>query len=162
MKALTRFFVGHPMLLGAAAVTLLVIAATGWYLGSPLLIRTFTDEPLPSAPAASERVLARGELRSVDAGHNGKGSVRLIELGGRRLVRLEDVAITNAPDIHVYLSRESGGKWSESTSLYLGALKATNGSFNYEIPVGMTVADYRSVVFWCRNFGVLITWADFG
>ena len=161
MKALTRFFVGHPMLLGAASVTLLVIAATGWYLASPLLIRTFSDEPLPSAPAASERVLARGELRFVDAVHNGKGPVRLIELGGRRLVRFEEVTITNAPDIHVYLSRESGGKWSESTSLYLGALKATNGSFNYAVPAGMTVADYRSVVVWCRNFGVLITWADF-
>ena len=149
------------MLLGAAAVTLLVIAATGWYLGSPLLIRTFADEPLPSAPAASERVLARGELRFVDAAHNGKGTVRLIELGGRRLVRFEEVTITNAPDIHVYLSRESGGKWSEATSTYLGALKATNGSFNYEVPADMTFADYRSVVVWCRNFGVLITWTDF-
>ena len=41
-----------------------------------------------------------------------------------------------------------------------GALKATNGSFNYKVPAGMTVADYKSVVVWCRAFGVLITWAD--
>jgi len=49
--------------------------------------------------------------------------VRIIELGGQRFVRFEGVAITNAPDIHVYLSRESGGKWSEPATLYLGAAR---------------------------------------
>jgi hypothetical protein len=72
------------------------------------------------------------------------------------------VAITNAPDIHVYLSRETGGKWTESTSLYLGALKATNGSFNYDVPLNTDLSAYRSVVVWCRVFSVLITWADLG
>ncbi len=62
--------------------------------------------------------------------------------------------------MHVYLSRERGGAWSETTSLYLGPLKATNGSFNYEIPAGTDVAIYRSVVVWCRAFSVLVTWAD--
>jgi len=62
--------------------------------------------------------------------------------------------------VHVYLSRETGGSWDEGTSLYLGALKATNGSFNYELPATTDVASYRSVVVWCRAFRVLITWAD--
>ena len=57
-------------------------------------------------------------------------------------------------------ARESGGRWSETTSLYLGALKATNGSFNYELPPTADVASYQSVVVWCRAFRVLITWAD--
>lgn len=176
MVVVTRFFVGRPIRLGGFAVAVILAAGVGWYLGSPLLIRTYTNETLPAvtaataarastsgatnAPSAATRVLAQGELGYVDTVHNGKGPVRIIELGGQRFVRFEDVAITNAPDIHVYLSRESGGKWSESASLYLGALKATNGSFNYEIPAGMTVGDYKSVVVWCRAFGVLITWAD--
>ena len=46
--------------------------------------------------------------------------------------------------------------------LYLGALKATNGSFNYELPATVDVEIYRSVVVWCRAFRVLITWADLG
>jgi len=86
--------------------------------------------------------------------------VRIVDIGGQRFVRFEDVAITNAPDVHVYLSRETGGKWAETTSLYLGPLKATNGSFNYELPAGTDVAPYKSVVVWCRAFRVLITWAD--
>ena len=176
MATVTSFLAGHPVRAGAVVVALLVALSVGWYLGSPLFIRTYTNETLPAvsaataapaatspattAPTAVARVLAQGELRYVDTVHNGKGPVRIIELGGQRFVRFEDVAITNAPDIHVYLSRESGGKWSEAASIYLGALRATNGSFNYEVPAGMTVGDYKSVVVWCRAFGVLITWAD--
>lgn len=166
----------------AAIVGAIVLVAIGWYLGSPLFIRTTANEALPTAvataaPTASgaataaasapvppveptPRVVARGELQYVDPLHNGKGPVSLLQLSSGPLVRFENVAITNAPDIHVYLSRETGGKWSESTSLYLGALKATNGSFNYDVPLTTDLAAYRSVVVWCRAFSVLITWAD--
>jgi hypothetical protein len=183
MGRLRAFFGGHPDRIGGAAAAVVIAAAGAWYLGSPLFIRTYTNEALPIAsPAPSTpdtasptaagtatptpalertRVLASGELNFVDAIHNGKGPVRIIEVtpGASRFVRFEDVAITNAPDVHVYLSRESGGKWSEATSLYLGPLKATNGSFNYELGQADLTA-YRSVVVWCRAFSVLITWAD--
>ncbi|MDQ2952386.1 MAG: DM13 domain-containing protein [Chloroflexota bacterium] len=162
----------------AAVIAASVLAAAGWYLGSPLFIRTTVNEPVPTlatsratlAPGATPltvisaetltRVIAHGELQYVDAQHNGKGTVVLIRIGVQHFLRFEDVAITNAPDVHVYLSRERGGAWSETTSLYLGPLKATNGSFNYEIPAGTDVAIYRSVVVWCRAFSVLVTWAD--
>ncbi len=173
-----------PTWRAAAIVSALLIAAAAWYLGSPLFIRTTLNEELPAATAAPVRtaaaigevataaasaaqtavtgpvVLAEGQLQFVDSIHNGKGPVRLIRLGDQRLLRFEDVAITNAPDVHVYLSRETGGKWSESTSLYLGALKATNGSFNYDIPPSADLSLYKSVVVWCRAFSVLVTWAD--
>lgn len=171
----------------AAVLVAVLIAGAAWYLGSPLFIRTTLEEALPTltprpapaptaatgaaqsaAPAtqaataapAAPVVLAQGELGFVDQLHNGKGPVRIVRVGDQRLVRFESVAITNAPDIHVYLSREIGGKWAESTSLYLGALKATNGSFNYDIPAAADLSLYKSVVVWCRAFSVLITWAD--
>jgi hypothetical protein len=166
----------------AAVASALLIAVIAWYLGSPLFIRTTANEAIPS-PAAiasatssastpplgatpatqtdpSPTVLARGELQFVDSLHNGKGPVMLLRIGDQRLLRFENVAITNAPDVHVYLSRETGGKWTESTSLYLGALKATNGSFNYDIPANADLTPYKSVVVWCRAFAVLVTWAD--
>jgi Electron transfer DM13 len=162
----------------AAAVAAVLIIVIAWYLGSPLFIRTTANEPDPTpavargtlAPSvtplavisaeALTSVIARGELQYVDALHNGTGEVRLERVVVTRFLRFEDVAITNAPDVHVYLSRETGGRWTESTSLYLGALKATNGSFNYEIPAGTDLAPYRSVVVWCRAFAVLVTWAE--
>ena len=176
VNGLAQGFVGHPIRLAGALVAFTAVAAIVWYLGSPLFVRTYTNEalpqtfpttqqgaaPQPSATAApsSSGPLASGELGFVDALHNGKGPVRIVDVGGQRFLRFEDVAISNAPDVHVYLSRETGGKWSEATSLYLGALKATNGSFNYELPASADLASYRSVVVWCRAFRVLITWAD--
>jgi electron transfer DM13 len=177
MAPVATFFSGHPLRIGGAAVAVLLVAGLAWYLASPLFVRTYTNEALPapatsiataqptaaataaSAPAGP-RVLAMGELGYVDSIHNGTGPVRIVEVGGQRFVRFEDVAITNAPDVHVYLSRETGGKWADATSLYLGALKATNGSFNYELPAAADLSGYRSVVVWCRAFRVLITWAD--
>ena len=173
-----------PAWRAAAVVAAIAIAGTAWYLGSPLFIRTTLNEALPSvAPAVTAAataaatgaaqatgatqtaasgltVLMQGELQFVDNAHNGKGPVRVVKVGDQRILRFEDVAITNAPDVHVYLSRETGGKWAEATSLYLGALKATNGSFNYDIPANVDLSAYKSVVVWCRAFAVLVTWAD--
>ncbi len=39
-------------------------------------------------------------------------------------------------------------------------MKATNGSFNYEVPAAVDLSQYKSVVVWCRAFTTLITWAD--
>jgi electron transfer DM13 len=160
-------------LIGGSVV---LLGAAGWYLGSPLFIRTTVIEAPPSAavrpastvagasapaPAtvAAPVTLARGELQYVDAIHNGKGTVVLLLTGDGTVLRFDDVAITNAPDVHVYLSTGTGGAWSEATSLYLGPLKATNGSFNYAVPA-TDVSRYKSVVVWCRQFSVLVTWAD--
>src|SRR5437870_1213459 len=177
MAAVTTFFSGHPVRIGGAAAAILVLAGLAWYLGSPLFVRTYTNEALPApttsgattratvvasaTPApASPRILSMGELGYVDSIHNGKGPVRIVEVGGQLFVRFEDVAITNAPDVHVYLSRETGGRWVETTSLYLGDLKATNGSFNYELPAGTVVVPFKSVAVWCRAFRVLLTRAQ--
>ena len=152
------------------------LAALAWYLGSPLFIRTTVYEAPPSAapvaPVASLTTvtaaptavgpvtLASGELGRVDALHNGTGTVLLVRSEDMAVVRFENVAITNAPDVHVYLSPETGGKWSDATSVYLGPLKATNGSFNYAVPASVDLSQARSVVVWCRQFSVLVTWSD--
>ncbi len=86
--------------------------------------------------------------------------MRVIETAGLRVLRFESVTITNAPDVRIYLSRDTGGKYSAANTIDLGALKATSGSFIYEIPVGADLSAYRSVVVWCRAFSVLVTWAD--
>ena len=179
VRGIGRSFSAHPAWLASALLTLAALSAIVWYLASPLFVRTYMNEALPSpappqntafpsttgvlseaSPTVGPRVLRSGELGFVDAIHNGKGPVRIIDVGGRRFVRFDDVMLTNAPDVHVYLSRETGGRWDERTSLYLGALKATNGSFNYELPATTDEASYQSVVVWCRAFRVLITWAD--
>jgi hypothetical protein len=163
----------------ALALVLVGASAFGWWTISPLFLTTTLHEDLPmratptaapsATPAATNastaapagpKVLAMGQLQRVDDLHRGTGPVSLVELDGKTFLRFEGVAIQNGPDLHVYLARGSGGAYDGGRDLYLGALKATNGSFNYELPAGTSVADYRSVVVWCRAFTVLFTWAD--
>lgn len=172
-----------------AGVAALAIAggAFAWWTISPLFLTTSLSEttreataqvttapraaaaPTAGATAAptaaatgapTALLLSRGELQRVDDVHHGMGPVLLLELEGKRFVRFDNVAIQNGPDLHVYLARGAGGAYDGSRDLYLGALKATNGTFTYDLPAGTRTADYRSVVVWCRAFSVLFTWAD--
>jgi hypothetical protein len=163
---------------GALAVAVLGAAGFGWWTLSPFFLTTTLNEDLPVratasvAPAASlatptgaatpagPKVIAMGQLQRVDDLHRGTGPVTLVEVDGKTFVRFENVAIQNGPDLHVYLGRGMGGAYDGDRDLYLGTLKATNGSFNYELPAGTAVSDYKSVVVWCRAFTVLFTWAD--
>ncbi len=174
---LTRLRANRPAQ-AALAGMLVAAGAFGWWTISPLFLKSTLNEELPVrasptvAPTASvsttavtpapagAKILATGQLQRLDDLHRGSGPVTLVELDGKTFVRFENVAIQNGPDLHVYLARGMGGAYDGGRDLYLGALKATNGSFNYELPAGTAVADYKSVVVWCRAFTVLFTWAD--
>lgn len=167
----------------AVAVLAIGGGAFAWWTISPLFLTTTLNErtleatvtfaraaspaPIPrattgAAPSVAPvaRLLGRGELQRVDDLHQGKGPVVLFELDGKLVLRFEEVTIQNGPDLHVYLGRGMGGAYDGSNDLYLGTLKATIGTFTYELPAGTSAADYKSVVVWCRAFSVLFTWAD--
>ncbi len=122
------------------------------------LVATTAPDTAPSrAPRASDRVLTVGRFE--DAEHETSGGVRLIELAdGRRFVRLEGLASSDGPDLHVWLSDQlSGGEWGsydDGRHVALGELKATHGNQNYEIPANADLAGLRSVVIWCDRFNV--------
>lgn len=137
---------------------------------------TSTPAPLPSAtvPAATAlaptpaptpastlpRVLRRGALAGADAFHFGRGEVLLIEApDGKRTLRLQDLSVRNGPDLFVYLTPQPE---SVANAVNLGALKATDGSFNYEVPAGIDAATLAHAVIWCRQFGVLFASAPLG
>ena len=159
-------------LLLAAAVAVPVVA----YVVVPLFVRSTLVEALPSATAAAPATsgvtassgttpaaqptpvtLAKGDLVRVSAVDFGSGVVRVVQVGSDRFLRFEDVEIAGAPDMYVYLSDRADGK--PGTFVDLGKLKATNGSFNYPIPASVDLGGIRSVVVWCRQFTVTVTYA---
>ena len=50
-----------------------------------------------------------------------------------------------------------GGGGAQTMFVDLGRLKAFKGSQNYAVPAGVDIAQYKSVVIWCEQFGVLIS-----
>jgi hypothetical protein len=119
-----------------------------------------TDPVDPGTPAPEPRrdqTLASGEFE--DAEHDTSGRVEVLELAdGRRFVRFENLASSDGPDLHVWISdRRSGGDWGsydDGRYLKLGELKATHGNQNYEIPGSADLDGLKSVVIWCDRFNV--------
>ncbi len=90
--------------------------------------------------------------------HYGKGKVSVY----RELVHLEaDFEVGPGPKFHVYLVPDAAvmpsTKVAQTMFVDLGRLKAFKGSQNYPVPAGVNLADYKSVVIWCEQFGVLIS-----
>ena len=99
-----------------------------------------------------------GQFKGADDFHFGRGRASLVQTSnGRYSLRFEGFSVRNGPDLYVYLSPRPDG-YAEG-SLELGRLKATDGNFNYDVPVGSDPSRYRSVVVWCKQFAVLFAWA---
>ena len=95
-----------------------------------------------------------GEFRGTDEFHFARGQASLIETSpGQYVLRFEDFSVRNGPGLYVYLSPDADRYTGNSRQL--GKLKATDGSFNYEIPAGTDISQFKSVVIWCKPFGVL-------
>jgi hypothetical protein len=176
----------HPLRAAAVLVPTIALALTvGWYLASPLVLSTTIDEPAPiaaattspSLPASSSpravpatpavspsptpaRLALAGAFRGSDEFHFGRGTARLIETSpGSFVLRLEEFAVRNGPDLYVYLSPAVDGYAVDA--IELGRLKADTGNQNYAVPAGTlddpTVA--ASVVIWCKQFSHLFATA---
>jgi hypothetical protein len=111
--------------------------------------------------AAARQVAARGAFihaNPSDPIHYGKGDVTVY----RDLVHLEaNFEVGPGPKYHVYLVPERDVKpdtdVAKTMFVDLGRLRAFKGSQNYELPEGVDLGKYSSVVIWCEQFGVLIS-----
>jgi len=131
------------------------------YVIVPSFVRSTIVEDLPAdargASPATVETLRQGELVRINAADYGRGVVRIVGIDGDSFLRFENVDIAGAPDMYVYLSDRTDGQ--PGTFVDLGKLKATNGSFNYPIPASVDTKTVRSVVVWCRQFRVTVTYA---
>ena len=119
--------------------------------------------PAPNTSASTPAVttdpvvLGFGNFKSQE--HQTSGTAQLLELpDGSRVLRLENLASSDGPDVKVWLSSlEAGGDWYKYRSgryVDLGAIKATHGNQNYVIPSGVDLSGLSSVVLWCDRFSV--------
>ncbi|MGQ4526685.1 DM13 domain-containing protein [Dermabacteraceae bacterium P13136] len=106
----------------------------------------------PAAPAGPV-TLTQGEFTSLE--HKTSGTAKIVELpDGSRVLRLENLASSDGPDLKVIVTGKSGGYESLKKADYtsLGALKATHGNQNYALPAGFDIKNAASVLIWCERF----------
>ena len=132
-----------------------LVAAVSWaayYAISPIFIHIEANEALPGA---QKNTSATAPVVST-IGHPASGTARVVQAEGATYVRYENFQTINGPDIYVYLSKDLDAK----DFIDLGKVRATEGNINYEIPREVNVADYKYVLTWCKQFGVLFNYAD--
>jgi hypothetical protein len=121
--------------------------------------------PDPSSQESAEiapgvRILGAGTFADRDQVHRGSGRAILGQTpGGASFLRFESFAVTNGPDLHVFLSRAVRPTSHDEVhdGIYVGKLKASEGAFNYELPSGADLAGTKSVVVYCVPFRVIFT-----
>lgn len=131
-----------------------------WYLASPLWIDREVNEPLVGAAALTP--VSSGSFRDADSAHRGSGTATVFAApDGSAVLRLTEFEVTNGPDLEVWLSASPDPQESSDVSdapwLSLGQLKGNIGDQNYSIPAGTNLDDFKSVVIWCEQFGVLFS-----
>jgi Electron transfer DM13 len=128
-------------------------------------VNNSVDEPMDQVQQQTQdnaatitNALRTGSFVGVGDGiHNAEGTAKVIPLqDDSNILRLEDLRVTNGPDLYVYLATDK----SASDFLSLGKLKANNGNQNYDIPRETDLTKYDTVLIWCRPFSVLFGSAE--
>ncbi|MGB7418030.1 MAG: DM13 domain-containing protein [Erythrobacter sp.] len=146
----------------ALALTHALALAGGFALGVYFLpILTAPDAPdadllASEAEAASFSAELTRDLAGSDALHWGEGT---ISISAERVVHQGELA--PGPDYRVYLTREfvedeASFEAVKADALDLGPVKTFDG-FLLNVPAGVNIEDYDTVVVWCESFGEFIT-----
>jgi hypothetical protein len=169
-----------------AAIIVAAIAVPALaYAVSPFFINTTVNEPAPVATSddvtnqegsmeekggemadkgdsmTKDEPAMADEISGIFVGvgdgiHDASGVAKIIATGGSSALRLEDFRSTNGPDLYVYLSTDN----QASDFVELGRLKGNIGNQNYEIPEGIDLSKYDTVLIWCKQFSVLFGSAE--
>jgi hypothetical protein len=125
---------------------------------TPLQPQSQPQNVTSTATNARQDTLRTGSFVGVGDGiHNAEGMAKVLPLqDGGNILRLENLHVTNGPDLYVYLATDR----SASDFVSLGKLKANNGNQNYDIPTETDLTKYDTVLIWCRPFSVLFGSAE--
>jgi Electron transfer DM13 len=148
--------------LGAYLLTAVVVGA---YLGRSTILDDEVNErvvrvsPPRGGRGRCERrprnvLLGRGSFEPVAHSVTGRATTIRPAAGGRVLT-LTGFEVDNGPDLRVYLVAGPARTESEVDDFEdLGALKGNKGNQQYDIPRGLDLGRYTTVVIWCRAFSV--------
>jgi hypothetical protein len=108
-------------------------------------------------------VVYLGEFAGL-GGHEGEGSAIVEQFSdGSAVLRLEGFAVTEGPDLYVYLVSAAEPETSDDFGDYvdLGLLASAEGNQTYLIPSDVNLEQYHSAVIYCLAYDVLFARVTF-
>ncbi|MEM9573547.1 MAG: DM13 domain-containing protein [Pseudomonadota bacterium] len=117
----------------------------------------------PAAFAQSAAVSVASELPSgtfIKKKKKLKGAWEVVQRGDKTFIVFDDdFRAANGPDLKIFLSPQTvadvTGKTAINGAINIGELKATKGTQEYEVPAGVNLADFNSVLVHCEAYSVL-------
>lgn len=107
-------------------------------------------EPADDPGLTGGSILAQGVF-SGSRNYQVSGSAKLVDQGGKKILRLEDFSSSSGPDLKVYLATDVNA----SQFISLGRLKSISGNQNYDISGMPNLGQYPFALIWCEQFGAL-------
>ncbi len=103
----------------------------------------------------AENVLASGKFVTI-GDHTTSGTAEVFQKDNLTYIRLaNDFFTQKGPDLKVLLHKQDNPQsYDQGDYVLLGNLKNLKGTQVYEIPEGMVLDEYASVVVWCQKFNV--------
>lgn len=122
------------------------------------------EETMSSAQSPEE--YSNGRFSELDAVHWARGTATIYELAdGSALLRFDEFAVRNGPDLQVLLSSSIDPTGMEDVlspplnGFSLGPLKGTEGNQNYALPPEFDLSLAQSVVIYAEPFDVIMSFA---
>ena len=137
------------------------LAATILSAGSALA-PTLAEQGGNDAQAASETLYSGVWTKK---SFKSSGDWSIVREGGKTLVNLSaDFKTRDAPDLKIFLSplaaADATGKNATNGSIMVAPLSSNAGAQTYEIPAGVDLADYKSILIHCEAYAKLWSAAD--
>ncbi len=124
------------------------------------------EQPTPVLRDA--QAIRFGQFSDLDALRLAKGDVTLYRSAdGSLLLRFDNFAGTNAPDLGVYLSGNEAPKLATDLDVTgasrfpVGPLKGSKGNQQFNIPKDLQLARYKSVVIYSDSLQLVYAYATF-
>lgn len=164
---------GLKNMVGTAVATSTVAAerANSTTGSSSTIAANTATQPTTAAPAAppgatakittAAQVFGKGEFTKIDAIHYARGTATVgVSADGKKVLRFDNFTSNQGPDLRVYLGTRPDGSKVKEGGFNLGALPATDGSYNINLPDSADLSKYKSVVIWCEAFNVTFSVAS--
>ena len=138
-------------------VGVLAVAGVAYWLFAPEG-STHVSEATPGGEAVK-----RGTLMDGAPGHHASGTVALLRVDERYVLRLEGYEATPGPDVFFYLTPAQGASTTEAVegeglrvdTPARGGQATLRGDFNLALPEGFDPSRYAGLAVWCEQYNVL-------
>ncbi|WP_218081200.1 DM13 domain-containing protein [Anthocerotibacter panamensis] len=141
------------------------LVATVLSLVTTIALRPSVAQPeQKNIQAKAAGVIGSGSFATITPGETTTGTAEAYQEGNRTFIKFSsDFSTAHGPDLKVLLHKQYPPKsYDKGSYVLLDKLKSFDGTQVYELPKGISLAEYPNLILWCQSFNVTFAGAKLG